>query len=79
MWSAFDQIDMGDPVPLQEVTLVDLLYSSNDGEQLREGRRSQLQGRSPFLGELAGYDYFHYQVSGMPEPRKINIIRVFKL
>jgi hypothetical protein len=41
----FGQINVKDPVPLQEVTLVDLLSSSSDGEQLPERRRSQLQGR----------------------------------
>ena len=41
----FGQINVRDPVPLQEVILVDLLSSSIDGEQLPEGRRRQLQGR----------------------------------
>jgi len=41
----FGQINVRDPVPLQEVILVDLLSSSSDGEQLPEGRKSQLQGR----------------------------------
>jgi len=39
----FGQIDVRNPVPLQEVILVDLLSISCDGEQLPEGRRNQLR------------------------------------
>ena len=74
-----DQMNIRDPVPLQEVALVDLLLSSSDGEDFPEGRRSQLQGRWPLLVELAWHDHSHYQVRVISEPRKTNVKTLFNL